>query len=379
MNDSQKGWMSVNDIRRIEVTREPLTYEEGSTRSFFADLARAGLRGDERAKARLERHQVEIETRANRGITTTAGAGGEFAPPLWVIERFATPARAGRVLSDLVNKLELPPGVAQVNVPKETTGADATVQAAQNDSVVEVDQVTAVAKENTVVTIAGEIDASMQLLEQAPAPGYDAIAYLDLTRAYNANLEVQVLNGAGSTVGQLMGVQQLTGRISDVSGASVSATQATGVPQFWPLLGQAAAGVSNTRKLPVEVFLMAPRRWYWTAFLTVAIATAQQSPFPLLPTDDNGFVLPAGNAPIAGSVPVYLDGAIPAGTNTDVAIACRPSDMWLWESPPKFAVDQAVLSGTLQARLQLRRYAAFVNTRSSAVCVVTAIPAPTGY
>ena len=53
--------------------------------------------------------------------------------------------------------------------------------------------------------------------------------------------------------------------------------------------------------------------------------------------------------------------------------------MWLWESPPKFAVDQEVLSGTLQARLQLRRYAAFVNSKSSAVCVVTAIPAPTAY
>lgn len=364
----------------VAVTREPLTYEYGSKRSFFADLVRAGVRGDQGAKARLEHHQaeVDVETRANRGITTTAGAGGEFAPPLWVIERFSTAARAGRVLADLVNKLELPPGVAQVNAPKMTTGTDATVQAAQNDSVVEVDEVTAVAKENTVVTIAGEIDAAMQLLEQAPAPGYDAIAYLDLTRAYNANLEAQVLNGSGSTVGQLMGVQQLTGRISDVSGASVSATQATGVPQFWPLLGQAAAGVANTRKLPVEVFLMAPRRWYWTAFLTVAISTAQQSPFPLLPEDEN-FVLPSGNAPLAGATPVYLDGAITAGASADVAIACRPSDMWLWESPPKFAVDQEVLSGTLQARLQLRRYAAFVNAKSSSVCVVTAIPAPTGY
>ncbi len=362
----------------VRVKREPLTYAYGNGQSFFADLMRAHY-GQQPAKERLARHETEMAVELRTNPNGTLGTGGEFTPPLWAINQFATAPRAGRVLADLVPRLLLPAGVSAVHAPKITTGADTGVQSAQGVPGAEVDQITADAgAANDVVTIAGNVDASLQLLDQTPDPGYDAIVNLDLHRAYNEDLELQMLNGLG-TNGQLTGIQRLTGRVADVSGSSVSATQATGVPQFWPLLGQAAAALANTRKAPPEVFLMAPRRWYWTAFLTVAIGnTAQQSPYPSLPLEE-AFILNAGMPYQAGGVPVYLDGAITAGTSADVAITCRPSDMLLYESTEKFAVNPDPMSGTLQVKLQLRRYVAFLVMKASSVCVVIALPAPTSY
>ena len=80
-----------------------------------------------------------------------------------------------------------------------------------------------------------------------------------------------------------------------------------------------------------------------------------------------------------GRASIYLDGAIPGGSSADVAIALRASDMLLFESDPKFAVTFNATASTLQARLQLRRYVAFVNTKPSSICVLTGLPQPSNF
>jgi len=372
---------------RIAVTSEPMTYEYGNGRSFFLDMIRASRFGDTTAQQRLYRHQHEFEIETRTTPNTTATTGGEFAPPLWAIDQFTTQARAGRVLADLVTKMVLPPGVSSVHTPKMTTGADAPIQTAQNLPVQDTDEVTADAQ-SSVVTISGEEDAAIQLLDMTPPPGYDGIVYTDLSRGYNQNLEKQCLAGTG-TNGQLTGVQNVASRVSDVSGAGISTTQATGFPQLWVALGQIAAGVSNARLLPPEIYLLAPRRWFW---LASAVDTATRpigqvgsyavgSDFPIAPGNAkaNAVALGAGMPFTVNGIPAYMDGAIPAGTSADVAIALRCSDMLLYESAPKFAVINEPGSGTLSVRLQLRRYVAFVNTKPSSICVLTGIPAPTGF
>lgn len=77
--------------------------------------------------------------------------------------------------------------------------------------------------------------------------------------------------------------------------------------------------------------------------------------------------------------PVYEDGAIPALANADVIIALRPSDFWLYESTPRFAIDQTVLSGALGVRLQLRRYVNFQIPYPTSVSVVTLLPQPANF
>lgn len=367
-------------VPTVEVKHEPRTYEYGNGRSFFQDLALRAAGRDPGVIGRLERHQREcdIETRVNPN--TTAATGGEFAPPLWVIQQFQTAARAGRTLGDLVTTLRLPPGVSSIHVPKMTTGADANIQVSQGAAVPSVDEVTTDAGANgNIVTIAGEADASLQLLEQTPPPGYDGIVYRDLCLAYNQTLELQMLAGTGIN-GQLTGVTKVSG-IGSVSGSGVSQTQDTMVSNLWTLIGQAAAIIGTQRQLPAEYVVMSPRRYY-------AIASAKDS--SARPLGVIGSAPHPEDMPTAGGgravdriigIPCYLSGGIiqAASTAADYVLVARVADMVLYESDPRFVVDLDVLSGTLQARLQLRRYVAFLNFKPSSIAVVTAIPQPTNF
>jgi hypothetical protein len=89
-----------------------------------------------------------------------------------------------------------------------------------------------------------------------------------------------------------------------------------------------------------------------------------------------------GLKPVAeiDGIPVYLDGAIPAGTSADTPICCRPSDMMLWESTEKFRVMASPLSGTLQIRLSYHRYVAFLPHRyPTGTGFVSSIAVPTAF
>lgn len=369
---------------RIDVVSEPLTYREDVLHSFFADLARTNLRrtepGFDAAAGRLDRHRAEMDVEKRLNPRASLGFGGEFSPPLWVIDKFATPARAGRVIADLVQNMYLPAGVHEVHVPVLTTGATETVQGVDGVPASETDQITGdVAGNKTVVTIAGDVDAAQQLFDLTPMPGYDGLVYTDLNRAYNEALERQLTAGTG-TNGQLTGVAVITGRQSDVAGSGVSVTQATGVPQIKPLIGQAMAAVGNNRKLPVTQLIMAPRRWAWIASDVSEIAQTQIWPLPGYQTVGEGQLGPIDAQPFAG-LPTYQSAACMSGaiTATDVAIVLRYTDMYLYESDPYFVTMENPLSGTLEVRLQLRKYVSFPIVRPAGICCVTALPAPTAF
>jgi len=367
------------DARPAVVKREPLTYEYHTQRSFFQDLALAN-RGDPDATSRLYRHQHEYEVEKRVAPNTTTGTGGEFAPPMWAIDKFQTQARAGRVLGDLVTNLALPPGVSSIHVPKMTTGADAAIQTAQGVSATDVDEVTADAGANgNVVTITGNADVSQQLFDLVPPPGYDGIVYTDLNRAYNQTLEKQMLAGTGAN-GQLTGITKVASIVT-VDGSGVSTTQNTMVTNLWTMIGQAAASVGTLRQLPPEVIVMSPRRYYAIASAEDSqnrpLASPGQGPHPNdMPIAGNS--LPVG--PIIG-IPCYLSGGIIGATaaTADYIIVARVADMLLYESDIKFAVAPNPLAGALQIRLQLRRYVAFLNFKAASIAVVTAIPAPTNF
>jgi hypothetical protein len=77
---------------RIEV-KEPLTYRKLGDHHFFIDVARSKLQGDVGASERLQRHAAEMRVEM-RDISNTAGAGGEFVPPLY-LQGAVDPAAAG--------------------------------------------------------------------------------------------------------------------------------------------------------------------------------------------------------------------------------------------------------------------------------------------
>ena len=370
---------------------EPLVYSDESRHSFFRDVILAQIQRDPDASERLARHQkqmvVERAERAKRDAalfgsvvndlearanpSSGLGAGGEFDVPLTMLDKFASAGRAGRTLADLVGSTPLPPGISSIHIPRMTTGSQATVNidgeaVAQND-IVSTDVVA------PVVTIAGQLDVSQQIFDQAPL-GFDTYAYADLNRAYNRVLDVQMVSGTGQS-GQLLGVLNVPG-ISTVNGAAT-----TNFSALWPQIGQSAAAVGNGRFLPPEVFLMAPRRWFWIASSLDASNRPISSPGNGAPQPTKLAI--AGNAapigPLLG-IPGYLDGAIPAGPSPDSILALRVSDMFLFEGPPRLITAPNPLAGTLQIRMSLHRYVAWVPHRYPAsIAAVINLPQPAGF
>jgi HK97 family phage major capsid protein len=332
-----------------------------------------GERGD--TARRLERHAREHELETRIHPDRTAGAGGSFAPPLWLIGQTANVPQPGRVLADLIPNFPLPEGVSSVNVPVLTTGMT-TAPAADDGNASDVD-VTDSVSSSAVVTISGYDDVSQQLLDQSPQGAHlDQTLFKSLTESYNAVLEQQLISGTG-TGGQLLGLINLSGvnAITYTSGTPM----ATGMFTYF---GQAVAAVGVHRRQPPETWLMGTPRQAW-------IASSE---------DSQSRPLMVAGAPKPGEFqlvqyPVKLDDAIPrnfgAGTNQDVVILCKPSDMLLLESEPHLRVmtdiaadSETAGAGTLSVRIQLHRYvAAILGRYPTGIAVIqgTGMATPAGF
>jgi HK97 family phage major capsid protein len=368
------------------VTSSPRLYREDGDCSFFADSLRAyGRSGDyhdrDGAERRLARHRHEedVEWRRAHGNEKrtnpfSSATAPTFAPPAWLIDKFSTPARAGRVLGDLATPMPLPPYRSSVHIPQIVSGGGTDIQPAQGDPVYSTDMVTADAS-SPVVTIAGLSTVSLQLFDLTPAPFFDQVAFVDFSTSYNARLESQLIAGTG-TNGQLTGIANTAG-ISTVTYTSGSPT----LPGAWAAIAQGVAAVGNTRLQPATAVLMAPRRWAWIAGSVDdqhrPIVTPDNNPEELDPRVAGG-TEPVG--PIAGK-PVYEDGGIPASAYTDPVYAIRPSDFLLLESEPRLTVVPNAGSGTLSEILVYHRYVAFVVQQATAIAVVTGtgFAQPSGY
>ena len=113
------------------VTREAMTYDKDGRNSFVRDMIGAQLRNDRSSWERLARHQQEVAIET-RDISRTDGAGGDFVPPIYLINEYAEFARAARVTADLVTNMALPAGTDSINIPQITTGTLSAFQSADN-------------------------------------------------------------------------------------------------------------------------------------------------------------------------------------------------------------------------------------------------------
>ena len=367
----------------VTVTNEPLTYEPDSPHSFFGDLARSKFSRDVQSEERLERHRLEVAAERRTMTTTTAG---DLAMPMYMIDKFKTTARASRPLADLLNPMPLPRGTKSINIPRTIqTGIANTETATMVDAaaVNETDPTTATNSSN-VVTIAGQLVVSQQLMDQGGAPGTDVIMSTELIRDYDAALEQQLLAGSG-TGGQLVGLSQYTlpsGHAIDGSSATF-ASSTTGVQLLWPMLGKAMAAIGNDRGRLPEVWLMAPRRW------AVIAASLDNQNRPLASPGTGSYHMEkispdAGHQGAFGpllNIPVYCDGAIPASAAADTIYCLRPEDMYLFESEPTVSLNfDTSTSSTLGVRVVFHASVAFVgNLYTTSVAKITGLPQPSGF
>lgn len=342
-----------SETTTVQVTSEPnpVYRKDDHSASFFRDLFSVKTqRGDVRsAQDRLVRSQ---ETRAG-DLTTAAGAGGEFAPPLWLVDEFVALARPGRVTADVVNGNPLPPNVSSINLPRVATGTATAEQTTQNtavqDTPLTTDSVSAGIK-----TVAGKQVISMQLLEQSGIP-FDRVILSDLARSYAVQLDTSVITA-----------------ISGLTGANAVAVTATGVTAAGGLyLGVANAiqEIETSRYLPPTAIVMHPRRWM------SLVATPDSNGRPLVVPDGPAFNQIATTGPNAAQgrvgtmlgVPVYTDPSVPsnkgAGTNQDQVYVMVADDLWLYESQVQSASFDATYADQASVLFRVLGYHAFLPDR----------------
>lgn len=378
------------------VTREPMTYERGNGQSYFQDLAKSQLQGDQRALARLQSHEVELrvelparerrrEEAARREVRTigglneqqresvferrvnpnrTDGQGGYFVPPLWLIDEYIDLPRFGRPFANAVPNFTLPQGTDSINLPKINSGTATGVQAADGAAVVSQD-ITDTFVTAQVRTIAGQQDVAMQLLDQSPI-SFDEVTFADLTSDYNQRLDTQMWVGTGAN-GQVLGALNVSGP----NAITYTDTTPT-LPELWVPWVQSVSQVSTNRKKPATATFCTPGIWYWAASAVDAnsrpLIIPEQGPGDLNPLAiSSGLVAEGPVGRLTVGTPVILDGNIPsnlgAGTNESRIVTARTPDLYLWEGSMRTRVLTEVLSGTLQVRFQLFNYVAFMPDR----------------
>jgi HK97 family phage major capsid protein len=353
------------------ITNETGTYGRHKREtSYFLDLAEV-RKGSRDALDRLQRNNHErevdgLESRALGNTGATGGSGGEFAPPAWLVQDFVALARPGRVLANLIPTDPLPSGVSSVNLPKVTGGTSTTVQATQNSTLSSTDMTTA-SVSSGITTIGGKQIISRQLIDQSGIP-FDKFVLADLSADYARQLNTQVLSGTG-TSGQLRGLLGIAGSSATFTSASPT------VPALYSKMAGLQATINTARFLPMDTWVMHPRRWAWL------VSQSDASNRPLVVPVANGYAVNtvAGMVaapPAVGHVgtmlgyPVFVDATIPtnqgAGTNQDVILGLRTADLQLWEAPLQAEAFEQTYADSLGVLVRCFAYSAFVPDRYSA-------------
>jgi HK97 family phage major capsid protein len=363
-----KGPKGGGDDPNVRVGKEARVYE-GQAGLYVRDLLRTtrdfGLQGSDEAMQRLNRHAQELDVEARAIGRTTDTEWGFFVPPLYEISDYADILRAGRPFADLLSPRPLPSGVDQVKIPRLTTGTKVRVQAGDKAAVTTQDIVSA---ETTaeLVTVAGYIDVAVQAIDQSPVDT-QSILFEDLQADYVTQLDTLLWSGAGPASNQPLGALTLTGT------AVVTYTDATPTAaELYRKIGEAVATVNANRKLPPNVIIMTPARWYWFA------SSVDSSGRPLTGFD-NSFpqnvpafmsnIAPEARVGTMFGLPVIIDPNMPtnlgAGTNQDTVVVTRITDSRFWEGTPRMAARPVAdaASENLLVRFVYYRYVIFLPGR----------------
>lgn len=345
---------------RAQVT-DPEIFRRGASanESYFRHLYRATQLGNRDSIDLLARHDRAAADNAEyRALTTVDGAGGDFVPPLWMVQDFIRLARAGRVAVDQLRQQQMPSGTDTISLPRLATGTATAEQTTQNTAVQNTDATTN-SVSAAVATIAGQQVISQQLLDQSPV-NMDDILLADLAADYAIKADVFALNNNAANKIGLLNV------------ASINAvTYTSGSPTAGGLYAKVADAIQQihtNRFMPPDKILMHPRRWAW---LLAALDTANR---PLVVPDSGqntlastAGVVSQGYVGTLQGLPVYVDPNIPinlgAGTNEDRIIVIRSDDSIFFESAPKSETFRETYANQLSILLRFYSYVAIHASR----------------
>jgi HK97 family phage major capsid protein len=354
-----------------------LVYSSRGPHSFIADTARNALYGgavdkelDDRLRDHGSQSALHPAFKELRGLDGTVGDGGSFSPPLHLQAEFQYGAHPLRATADLCRRLPMPAHALQIYVPAFTAGSTAAVDSTQNTSLAENDPTDTAIMAN-ITTISGLFTASRQLVDQAsPDSSIDEVLFSDLGASYGAQLDSNVLTGAGGT-GQMTGLLNTSGASTVGAGSSVAG-----------LLDGIATGYQTmvqTRYRKPDVMICHPRRWLSGFANTVdlqgrPLMLPSTHPAALAGTPDDGVV-----AEWLG-MKVVLDVNVPTTSGNgsqDYVILGHSQDWLLYEGELNYQVNRGTLAAQMSVVLVGWRYAALAVRYPASICLVGPFNAPT--
>ena len=326
--------------------------------SFFQDLWQAEINHDQLARQRVDQFTARAQS---------TGAAAGLVIPNYLLEQVALVVRAGRPTANVVQHQELPDGGMSLIIPQGVIGSSAASQATENSAVSNTDA-TWNPLTVPIVTIAGQLDVSRQLLERG-GQGVDLILARDLALAYAAEVDRQVLDGLG-TGNTMLGIGRTAG-IGQATAFTAAATTTT----FYAKLAGAINQVASSRGLPPTHVVMHPRRLAWL------LSQVDTQGRPLVVPDGGGInAFGTGDGSVAINpegvtglklmgLQVVTDVNVPTSVGTgpeDVVFVIRAEDAILWENgdgmPVSLRFDQT-LGNQLTSKIVVYGYAGFTAAR----------------
>ena len=343
---------------------EEKTYRPDNIRSanFWGDMLSA-REGDYEARELLTRnrdqareHYASLSGGDFRDMTTSATAGGDFMPPLYLADLWVHPNMAGRPLADALPKYPLPPEGIAITIPKLSSGISVAARSA-GGNVSETDGVTATVSHD-VNEYAGLVDID-RIAVMRSDPGLQDVLTRTLVRRYNVALDTDLFSGSG-TAPHHTGIDNIGTGLNSVTWTQASPTPALFLSQIYKAISQIDQNRLEERP---DMIVMAGRRQAWGAQPNSStFALFQQSGlFHTSGTQDGGFV-----ETVAG-LRVITDNNITttagAGTNQDKVYVLVSSDFLLAEGPLYAKVHEGVGSGTGAIRYTVFGHSAFLSKR----------------
>jgi HK97 family phage major capsid protein len=185
---------------RISVIREESQYRPDRPESFIRDLYDA-QKGNPDARERLYRNREQAldyhagSSVEKRDMINSAGAGGEFVPPLYLADLWVEPSISRKPLADALPSLPLPSYGTSISIPQLASGVTVAARS-DGGTVSETDGVTA-SITHDVNEIAGQVDVG-RIAVMRSDPTLDMVIGQTLMRRHDAYLDSQLINGSGT-------------------------------------------------------------------------------------------------------------------------------------------------------------------------------------
>lgn len=383
-----EAWTTFDDLaqrarrvrdERVEGARvvdEPRVYGKHSPNSYYLDLARSAFPGTNEAgaaQARLDRHAREIAVefkaktaegrrfdgaartlvrsqggaqREHRVMTSQLSSGGSFVTPQYLTAEYALFRAFEPAFVDQCRAVPDDGFGLTMYVP--TIESDLTVAAQLTEGSGVADAVASGGYLSAnLVTYAGEVPVSQQLLDRSVPPGFDSVLHSQLAADLDATVDAAALTaalaGAGSVtratfsvLGLWSDVGHVRSQMETTAGTKIMPTHVFGTPTMVEWLRSQVDATTNR-----PVFEPSPSN----AALPIVDGPDGRPP--------SGFT---GDRLL--SLGMFEDGSIPAsGANTQIVVAA-PREVFVMRSEPAVRVFPETLANELSAVVQLYQYVA---------------------